>query len=509
VAVLSLVDSSAVAGGVRYFWLDDDQMVAMRYARNLASGHGLTFNPGQAVEGYTSLLWTLVMAAVHLLPVSDAKASLVVALVNWGLAGGVLVLVRRLGILWGLGRQSLVLAVGTFSVALSFELLYYTAHGFETTLLMLVFLWVVCRLVEEARSRAPRLPTYLGAGLLPLVRSDFLALLAVIPLAALALGRSRSGAPRRGLPVAAYAAAALLPPLCHLVLRHAIYGRWLPNAYHLKVAGVAPSFLLLGGVRYAGGFLLQHGPLVVASVYAAIKGYATGAGRCLLGLLLAIGGVLITGGDIFPGFRFFAPFVPLLALLSFVVVDRTVAGAGARAALALALCLLGSSVQVAARQSLDELLVDGNGGPEPSLLVALALRDHTSPAARVAVHAAGMIPYFSHRHAIDVLGKTDAHVAALPPHPGEPIGHNKYDAAYSLGEQGADVVALLWFPAAADGCQPAIAPFLAPWVAQIVRSEVFQRQYCMHKVVVPGVSKLPLFVRDGSPEIGRLVPLPP
>jgi hypothetical protein len=246
VAGLSLVDSSAVAGGVRYFWLDDDQMVAMRYARNLASGHGLTFNPGQAVEGYTSLLWTLVMAAVHLLPVSDAKASLVVALVNWGLAAGVLVLVRRLGILWGLG--SLILALGTFSVALSFELLYYTAHGFETTLLMLVFLWVVCRLVEEARSRAPRLPTYLGAGLLPLVRSDFLALLAVIPLAALALGRSRNGAPRRGLPVAAYAAAALLPPLCHLVLRHAIYGRWLPNAYHLKVAGVAPSFPILAQV---------------------------------------------------------------------------------------------------------------------------------------------------------------------------------------------------------------------------------------------------------------------
>src|SRR4051812_38733846 len=68
--VVSLVDASAVVDGTRYFWLDDDQMISMRYARHLANGNGLGWNPGQRVEGYTNFLWTLVMAAVHCLPLS-------------------------------------------------------------------------------------------------------------------------------------------------------------------------------------------------------------------------------------------------------------------------------------------------------------------------------------------------------------------------------------------------------------------------------------------------------
>src|SRR5207253_1595485 len=58
---LGVLSNSAVVKGVRYFWLDDDQMISMRYARNLAHGHGLTWNPGEYVEGYTNFLWTVIM----------------------------------------------------------------------------------------------------------------------------------------------------------------------------------------------------------------------------------------------------------------------------------------------------------------------------------------------------------------------------------------------------------------------------------------------------------------
>jgi arabinofuranosyltransferase len=47
--------TSFVAGGERYFVLFDDAMISMRYARNLAAGHGLVWNPGaEPVEGYTN-----------------------------------------------------------------------------------------------------------------------------------------------------------------------------------------------------------------------------------------------------------------------------------------------------------------------------------------------------------------------------------------------------------------------------------------------------------------------
>lgn len=45
----------------------DDTFITLRYARNVATGEGLTWNPGEPpVEGYTSLLWTIVLAVPHL-----------------------------------------------------------------------------------------------------------------------------------------------------------------------------------------------------------------------------------------------------------------------------------------------------------------------------------------------------------------------------------------------------------------------------------------------------------
>src|SRR5262245_2723803 len=38
---------------------EDDVLIVYRYAARFASHKGLTFNDGEYVEGYTSLLWTL------------------------------------------------------------------------------------------------------------------------------------------------------------------------------------------------------------------------------------------------------------------------------------------------------------------------------------------------------------------------------------------------------------------------------------------------------------------
>ena len=76
-----IYQSSFVIAGVRYFSLLDDEMISMRYARNLAHGFGLVYNPGgDRVEGFTNPLWVLYMALLHLLPVSPPKISLLFSL---------------------------------------------------------------------------------------------------------------------------------------------------------------------------------------------------------------------------------------------------------------------------------------------------------------------------------------------------------------------------------------------------------------------------------------------
>ena len=44
------------------WFLCDDAFISFRYARNLLKGHGLVFNPGEYVEGYSNFLWTLELA---------------------------------------------------------------------------------------------------------------------------------------------------------------------------------------------------------------------------------------------------------------------------------------------------------------------------------------------------------------------------------------------------------------------------------------------------------------
>src|SRR5262245_15180176 len=53
-----------LAHAASYSFLTDDAYISFRYARNLADGHGLVFNPGgERVEGYSNFLWVLILAA--------------------------------------------------------------------------------------------------------------------------------------------------------------------------------------------------------------------------------------------------------------------------------------------------------------------------------------------------------------------------------------------------------------------------------------------------------------
>src|SRR5262245_10478837 len=47
--------------GLAISFLNDDAFISYRYAKNWVDGHGLVFNPGERVEGYTNFLWTVLI----------------------------------------------------------------------------------------------------------------------------------------------------------------------------------------------------------------------------------------------------------------------------------------------------------------------------------------------------------------------------------------------------------------------------------------------------------------
>ena len=68
--------------------------------------------------------------------------------------------------------------------------------------------------------------------------------------------------------------------------------------------------------------------------------------------------------------------------------------------------------------------------------IAVAINAVTDPQSSVGVFWAGTLPYYSHRYAVDFLGKSDTYIAHLPPVEDTFVntlpGHNKFDLTYSI-----------------------------------------------------------------------------
>ena len=64
--ILSYAPWIALLGVLTYlsWFITDDAFIAFRYVRNFVEGHGPVFNPGERVEGYSSFLWVLELAAI-------------------------------------------------------------------------------------------------------------------------------------------------------------------------------------------------------------------------------------------------------------------------------------------------------------------------------------------------------------------------------------------------------------------------------------------------------------
>lgn len=94
-------------------YLGDDAFISLTYARNLVDGHGLVFNPGERVWGYTSPLQTLLLSAMVASGLDAMRAPAALAQLELGLAVFLLVVLlrRRLGLLAPLVALALFLHV--------------------------------------------------------------------------------------------------------------------------------------------------------------------------------------------------------------------------------------------------------------------------------------------------------------------------------------------------------------------------------------------------------------
>lgn len=309
----------------------DDSYIHLQFARELAAGNGLAFNPGELVTGSSSPLFTALVSLGFLLPgLSLLWPQLL------GIAGLLATAAGTRRLLEQLGAEPLFQHGGALLVATSPWLLWSALSGMEVLLFAGLIVWTLVFAAREEAREADGAGHGLGAPLLAalaaLARPEGLLLLALLLVCrALRLERPAEGPPRLSagkLPAlgeAALLALLLVAPL--LAFNAAVGGSpwpttlaaktvaddsFLPNARYLSTALT---------VLWDGGGLLL---LFAGAGALVLLGRAEGACRSLLPSLLLFGlpfaYSLLASAKAPPPVgnfgRYLFPLLPLLAALA-------------------------------------------------------------------------------------------------------------------------------------------------------------------------------------------------
>lgn len=115
------------AGALR--WSCDDIFITLRYVDNLFSGHGLVYNPGEHVEGYTHFLWLVLLLIPNWLGLDPVGASQFLGLLSFA---GVLVIFSSIS--YKLNRRSMAffLPMTPLVLAVHRDFAIWATSGLET-----------------------------------------------------------------------------------------------------------------------------------------------------------------------------------------------------------------------------------------------------------------------------------------------------------------------------------------------------------------------------------------
>jgi arabinofuranosyltransferase len=416
-----------------YNFVCDDTFITLRYARNLATGNGLVFNPTppphERVEGFSSPLWTLLLAGLGTLGIDLLTAARLLGII------------AALLTLWLTYRLAKAISLPPFAALLAPALLAangsfacWSASGMETPVYMCLLVASLL-FVYVGSAKAAILSTIM----LILVRPEA-GLFSLLLTAAVYALREEGRGRRMRIWLAACGASVVVL----LAARLLYYGNLLPNTYFAKVGGGLHAYgrglqYLLDDAEDHEGLILLCVPVVYGFLLRNLRPRFLALATLLLWLM-----TILEGGDGQPMYRMALPALPFLVVLdarlfadACHVVAPYVTDLPLRRLLIGAAVLLWGTVLVTVPivgtyyvryQHHKDVEV-----PEWTE-VGKWLKANARPGDSVAAVPIGAVSYYSGLTAIDMMGLTDAHIAHVRmPHMGEGwAGHEKHDGQYVL-----------------------------------------------------------------------------
>ena len=454
-----------------YLFVADDSFISFRYVDRLLNGQGLTWTEGRPVEGYSNLLWILVLAAVKRL--THGELWVIALFVNYLCSIASLWLLLKIMARLTQGNPT---AMGWSMVlfAMSAPIAIWINGGLEAPLIMVLLmaaLYYIMPFDEQTTRQPPEGNTKLGVGLtyaqfrvsfrrlagagifcglIALTRPDGILFAWAITLALLVFEYLR--APRDEAsswygrrvviirrffwPLFLFNIITVLFYTGQLLFRLHYYGEWVPNTALVKIGFTLSR--VTGGLVYAARMLAAFVPFIVLLLLAFRRNTRNRAVQAFFLTIIAVISfyLVLIGGDIFPGYRHVLPLIPLLCAAAGItmmdVKDRTLKKKAVYYPAAFLLLLFVFGVQFADNRNRD-------GKHERWEWNCMGLgqtlqKGFHKEQPYMATTAAGALPYYAGLPTLDMLGLNDYY---LPRHPPADfgkgyIGHELGDADYYL-----------------------------------------------------------------------------
>lgn len=407
-------------------WTQDDAYISLRYARNLATGHGLVYNPGEFVEGYTNFAWTVLMAVPLKLGIDPVLFGHLVSIAF--MVATILALITLATRVFGsplMGNLCGLVLLGNATF------LWYGTGGLETQMqtALVTMVWLLALPVLRRSGKPPTAATLALlsalAGLSLLTRLDSV-LVVLIPMLAVFWDVCRQPDTRL-IRLPALFGPALAMVLPWTLWRLSTYGSLIPNTATAKANPLSIS--VLQGLSFLALFVTVNllfvflpsalrygGQLLARAPFGAIAGT----------IALWVAYILKVGGD-FMEFRFMVCVLPLLSVVLVALMSLTrspryqsvlLASLAVGFVLHVAVMGTGGVLNIDSTGNLDAFVTDPDSG-----LAALGVEINEalkgspeaeqpgSGSAVIATGGAGAIPYYAQLRNVDPFGLTDVWTA--------------------------------------------------------------------------------------------------
>ena len=412
--------------GMEYYSTDavgsDDAYISFRFAENLFNRRGLVYNPGEYVEGYSNLLYTLLLAPGFffgkdfIYPISIGINCIIFTLCIF--------------VFWRFCQEKLgghLANLGAILLAINPWMWVNASTGLETILILGATLGVWISIenftIKDSRKNTILLLTFSLISILSRVDGFMLPTIAALYL----IIRKQY---KKALQFTLFIIFCIM---LYTVFRIYYYDDIIANTFYNKVSGSLISRLERGLAFYTDNALKTGLSFALISVYffivkkEFIKFTFNDFNFATIFLFLWVLYLIYIGGDIYYE-RFIVPVIPL-SIYTVLYMSKYFA----KSHLYIFTCILflmpfyfissDARFQYASHNKYDMWI---NLGKYIKLV---------HPKATIAIDAAGKVPFFSGLYTIDMLGLNDKHIGKMKTDNQGPPGHTKYDPDYVISKK--------------------------------------------------------------------------